>query len=418
MTETEFLATYKNVLSPLLIRMDSLAVALFSDNGKLEFATQAMKKLLKPDLENPMQNEILNPAFTEWENFRQTNAGFHGIITIGNISEGYFSLEGTIKPVETHYLLVADANISQLFEENKQLSQLNQEVNNLQRELIKEKKKLQAALEELKNTQDLLVHSEKMNALGKLVAGVAHELNNPVSFVYGNLFSLESEMGDIIRTYRAVEQKINESDNRDLRDFVAELALKNELDYLVGDVADMVNESKNGLERVKNIVENLRKFSRLDESDVKNADLIENLETTLAILRSEIQKKEVEIVLNAPAKVFLECYPGQLNQALLNVLANAVQAVPGKGKIEISVSEDDTNVIIVVKDNGPGVPDEIKGRIFDPFFTTKDVGAGTGLGLSITHKIICDMHRGSINLIPEQLGGAVFQMILPKTRKK
>jgi signal transduction histidine kinase len=178
------------------------------------------------------------------------------------------------------------------------------------------------------------------------------------------------------------------------------------------DIADIIKESKMGIERVRNIVEDLRRFSRLDESNIKHIDLIENIRSTIAIAKAGINKKRIDFSFTAPEKLMAECYPGQLNQAILNVLINAIQAVDEKGKVNLSVAQSGENVLISISDNGPGIPAEIQQRIFEPFFTTKPVGSGTGLGLSITYKIIHDLHKGSIAIESESGQGSIFKLLI------
>jgi signal transduction histidine kinase len=293
------------------------------------------------------------------------------------------------------------------------MSYLNQEVNNLQRQLIKEKKQLQVTLSELKETQQMLVHSEKMNALGKLVAGVAHEVNNPIAFVYSNLYSIEKYISEVFEIIKNYEGKINEHGSPELNDLITEIRQRNDLDYLEEDIPQMISESKMGVERVKGIVEDLRRFSRLDESDLKEVDLIENIRSTLSIVKSEISGKNIHFSLNLPEKLRFICYPGQLNQAILNVLMNAIQAVDQGGSVNLSVVHEDNALKISIKDNGTGIPEDIKNRIFEPFFTTKPVGSGTGLGLSITYKIVTDLHHGKINMYSDLGKGTLFELILP-----
>jgi signal transduction histidine kinase len=278
----------------------------------------------------------------------------------------------------------------------------------LQRELIKEKKKLLNALEELKETQQMLIHSEKMNALGKLVAGVAHELNNPVSFVYSNLFSIEKYVYEVFESQRQINELIQQKASNDLITAVAEIQRKNDLQDLLADIADMTKESKIGIERVKTIVEDLRKFSRLDEAEIKQIDLIDNLKSTINIARSEIVRKQIEFQLVSPEKLLLDCYPGQLNQAIMNVLINAIDAVDVNGQVSLIVAQENNTVTITINDNGSGIADDVKDRIFDPFFTTKPVGSGVGLGLSITYKIIHDLHHGSIDV--NSIAGQITSM--------
>jgi signal transduction histidine kinase len=304
-------------------------------------------------------------------------------------------------------------DIPLLFDENKKMSQLNQEVNNLQRQLIREKKNLQNTLEELRDTQQMLIQSEKMNALGKMVAGVAHELNNPIAFVYSNLFSIEQYVSEFANTSKQINDLIQQKADKELAAEIAEIHKETDWYELLDDISDMSRESKAGIERIKNIVADLRKFSRLDEGDIKQIDLVESIKSTVNIVRAEMVRKQIDFEMSVPQQLIVECYAGQLNQAIMNVLINAIDAVDVQGKVSLGACVENENICITITDNGSGIPDEIKNRIFEPFFTTKPVGSGVGLGLSITYKIIHDLHRGTIQLhsLPGQ--STSFKITIP-----
>jgi two-component system NtrC family sensor kinase len=301
-----------------------------------------------------------------------------------------------------------------LFEDNKNMSRLNQEVNNLQRQLLKEKAKLQTTLAELRETQQMLIQSEKMNALGQMVAGVAHEINNPIAFVTNNLHELKKYTSEFLDAFAEIEHRIDKEKISGGDTLIKSIKEKYEFEYLTEDISDVISESQLGVERVKTIVEDLRRFSRLDESEIKHIDLVENIKSTLSIIKPEIDKKNIEFSLNAPEELFTDCYPGQLNQALLNILINAIYAVDEKGKIQLSLQKKADQVHISVSDNGCGMEAEIISKIFNPFYTTKPVGTGTGLGLSITYKIISELHNGSIKVESEPGKGAIFVITIPK----
>jgi signal transduction histidine kinase len=360
---------------------------------------------------------LINPTFTDLaETVPKVNKEkiFEGLLTIGNFDDVNYILPSKVLRKDDQIMIYAEVDVPQMFEDNKKMSQLNHEVNNLQKQLIVEKKILQNTLTELKETQQMLIQSEKMNALGKLVAGVAHELNNPISFVYSNIFSLEEYIAEIFRSYREMEELIRQSDHPGLIGKADEIRTTNDIDFLYEDIMEITRESRNGIERVKQIVEDLVKFSRMAEPEIKVVDLVENIQSSVAIARSEIVKKKIQYVYDGPPRLMIECYPGQLNQAILNILINAVHAVDMEGNIVLSVSKAGGNVVISVKDDGCGIPSEIKERIFDPFFTTKPVGSGTGLGLSITYKMIHDLHKGSIEVVSESGKGTMMILTIPE----
>lgn len=404
-----------DLICELSHQASSVAIGIFNTNGQLLDANQAMRYFWDVEIDGlKPKNQFVNPEFSTFMNKGSDKMVFEGLMTIGNFNDISYVLNAKVFRRNDLILVYAEADVPLLFDENNKMSALNQEVNNLQRQLIKEKKNLQATLAELKETQQMLIHSEKMNAMGKLVAGVAHELNNPIAFVYSNLFSLEKYIDQVFQSYVEVEELISKEASLELNHSIAEIREKNDMNYLSEDIVDLVKESKVGIERVKTIVEDLRRFSRLDESEIKQIDLIENIKSTVSIIRSELSRKNINFTLKSPDLLEVECYPGQLNQAILNVLINAVYAVEIDGIITLTVTGQGENICIVIEDNGCGIPEEIADRIFDPFFTTKPVGSGTGLGLSITYKIIHDLHRGLIEVESEMDKKTIITLSIPK----
>ncbi len=414
LSENNLISDWAPLICDLSNQGYSVAIGIFNAEGRLLEANPALCYFLDADrIQLEPKNFFINPEFSFFLSDKNEELVFEGLMTVGNYADVSYVLQSRVFRRNDRILVYAEADVPNLFEENKKMSVLNQEVNNLQRQLIKEKKNLQTTLAELKETQQMLIHSEKMNAMGKLVAGVAHELNNPIAFVYSNLFSLDKYVAEVFDAIRQIEHQVESVGNQELNETIVQLREKNDLDYLEEDISDMTKESKVGIERVKTIVEDLRRFSRLDESDIKQVDLIENIRSTISIARAEISKKNIDFQFTSPEGLTIECFPGQLNQAILNVLINAVQAVDDGGQVCLSVTNDENNVFISVKDNGNGIPEEIKSRIFEPFFTTKPVGSGTGLGLSITYKIIHDLHNGKIEVHSEAGSGTVFKLVVP-----
>ena len=409
---------WKFLIDEMSLKGQSIGFGIFSLNGNLLYANAAMCYYLGTDsVHLSPKNSLINPTFATFaEAVPKVNKEkiFEGLLTIGNFDDVNYILPSKVLLKDDQIMIYAEVDVPQMFEDNKKMSQLNHEVNNLQKQLIIEKKILQNTLTELKETQQMLIQSEKMNALGKLVAGVAHELNNPISFVYSNIFSLEEYISEVFKCYREIEELIRNSDNPGLIGAAHEIRTTNDIDFLHEDILEITRESKNGIERVKQIVEDLVKFSRMDESEIKVVNLVENIQSSVAIARSEIVKKKILYVYEGPPKLMIECYPGQLNQAILNILINAVYAVDIEGHIVLSVCKAGGNVVISVKDDGSGIPSEIKERIFDPFFTTKPVGSGTGLGLSITYKMIHDLHKGSIEVVSEPGQGTNMILTIPE----
>ncbi len=399
---------------------DSIAYGIFNSSGKLIQANKAMCHFLGTNKEELIpKNSIVNPDFNKLHSFESNSELiFNGLLTIGNFKDINYVFNSRIFKRNNSFLIFAEPDIIHLFEENGKMSRLNQEVNNLQRQIIKEKRTLQQTLDKLKETQQMLIHSEKMNALGQMIAGIAHEINNPIAFVANNLHELEKYASDFIGAYQELELEIGKNESDELKSFARNVRQKNDIDYLTDDINDIIHESKSGVERVKKIVEDLRKFSRLDESEIKRIDLVENVLSTITIVKAELAKKNIQFNFEAPDALFIDCFPGQLNQAILNILINAIQAVKNDGKISLIIQEADKNVFIIVKDNGIGIDEENLKKIFDPFFTTKPVGTGTGLGLSVTYKIINDLHKGKIKVESTINKGTFFKFIIPKEISK
>lgn len=409
--ESTLFSGWENELKSSFIDNNSLGIALFSLFGDLIFSNPAMNSIC-PGFN---KSNILHPAFEEIITFQESNGLIYsGLITIGEMNSVNTSIETKIYKQDNNLLLIGGINVAGLIEQNKVMHFLNQKVTNLQRQLLHEKTELEVTMRKLQETQQMLVQSEKMNALGKLVAGIAHEINNPISFVYSNLFSLERSTVEISEYINEIDKLVNESNTPLLADSLFELKRANDIDFLFNDITDIVNESKIGIERVKVIVEDLRRFSRLDEAEIKQVDLISSFRSTISILLPEINSKNIEFKFISPESLNVECYPGQLNQALMNVLINAIQAVDNGGEVELTVKDENEFISIEVKDNGCGIPENIADKIFDPFFTTKPVGSGTGLGLSITYKIITELHKGAIHAESKAGEGTVFKISIPK----
>ncbi len=259
------------------------------------------------------------------------------------------------------------------------------------RELEDKNLELETMFRDLKTTQAQLIQSEKMSSLGQLVAGIAHELNNPIGFIYANL----KELGNYLEILK------NSTD-------------KQELDFVRKDVDQLIDDSIVGSERVRDIVDNLRNFSRLDEAEFKKADIHEGINSTLMLLNNEF-KDRIDVQRNFGGFDAIECLPGYLNQVFMNLLQNAGQAISGQGKIDITTRKTDDSVQIIITDDGKGIPADKIDRIFEPFYTSKPVGAGTGLGLSISYGII-ERHNGTIAVESIKGKGSKFTITLPITQ--
>lgn len=261
---------------------------------------------------------------------------------------------------------------------------------------------------ELKDTQTKLVHSAKMVSLGQLVAGVAHELNNPIGFIYSNMTHLKDYAERLIQI-----AEVAEKDPSALKKAKEE----NEFDYIVKDLPKLVASCQDGARRTRDIVLGLRNFSRLEEAKLQEVDLHQSLDTTLSLLQGEI-KNRIEIHKLYEPIPLIHCYASQINQVFMNILSNAVQAIDGSGHIWISTmpvkdpNDKKGKVQVSIQDSGKGMSAQTLEKIFDPFFTTKGVGQGTGLGLSISYGIVQN-HGGEIQVRSEQKVGTEFIVLLP-----
>lgn len=269
--------------------------------------------------------------------------------------------------------------------------------------------------EHLKRTQTQLVNAEKMASLGQLTAGIAHEINNPINFITSNIQPLKrniSEIVEVMQEYRALTPESAPTKLKDLKDREKKLGISDsieELDDIIGSISE-------GSNRTAEIVRGLRNFSRLDEDDLKEADLNEGIRNTLALLAPHHRDK-VEIRFAESAIPLVECFPGKVNQVFMNVLTNAIQATMSRTDgvtptVSITTTASNEHVAVTINDNGTGMSPEVKARMFDPFFTTKPVGEGTGLGLAIVYGIIED-HHGRITVDSEVGKGTSISIILP-----
>ena len=285
------------------------------------------------------------------------------------------------------------------------------ELKEAEKQLISKNEDLNEALEDLKTTQAQLIDSEKMASLGQLTAGVAHEINNPINFVSGNVQPLRRDIKDILDVLEKYDAVIE--DLKLGKDFKEVEALKSEIDFdfVLSEIDNLLNGIGEGASRTAEIVKGLRNFSRMDEHELKMANINEGIESTLLILHNKI-KNRVHIEKDYGDFPDIMCYPGQLNQVFMNLLNNAQEAIDDEGTIYIKTWKENQTVKISIRDSGRGIPGNSKKKIFDPFFTTKDVGKGTGLGLSISFGIV-EKHNGSIAVNSESGKGAEFVVSIP-----
>jgi signal transduction histidine kinase len=264
-----------------------------------------------------------------------------------------------------------------------------------------EQETLNARLEQARRQ---LLQSEKLAAIGQLAAGVAHEINNPVGYVYSNLQSLESYLTDLFRLTDAV-------DTADSLNSLKAIKQNIDYDFVRDDLKDLLSESREGIERVKTIISAMKDFSHIEEEEFKPADIQRGIETTLNVVNNELKYK-AEVVRDFRDLPPVECIISQINQVVMNLLVNAAQAIDEFGEIRIRTRQEEDSVIIEVEDTGRGISQDNINRIYEPFFTTKPIGKGTGLGLSLSFNIV-EKHSGHIEVDSTPGTGTCFRITLP-----
>lgn len=282
-------------------------------------------------------------------------------------------------------------------------------------ELLRRNNELTELNAKLSFAQEQLVQSEKLASIGQLAAGVAHEINNPIGYIFSNFGTLENYIVSLLEMLNAYEEAEPSIADRETLANVRALRERIELDYLKADIPVLMSESKEGIVRVRKIVQDLKDFSRVDaHQEWQWANLHQGIDSTLNIVSNEVKYK-ADVVKEYGDIPDIECLPSQINQVIMNILVNAAHAIGHQGgtiTIRTSVNAEADKVWIDISDTGSGIPKEIQTRIFDPFFTTKPIGTGTGLGLSLSYGII-KKHHGDIAVESEQNRGTRFRITLP-----
>ena len=433
------------------------AVIITDKNGNIEWVNEGFEKITeykfdevigkkpgnflqgeetKPEQVKAIREGLdsLAPFTAEIYNYSKSGKGYWLSLSITPIFDGnrqlekFIAIESDITERKNLELEIQESEeqmreiMDSQFANSEALMKKEEELNHALEEERKSKKELDEALGRLKDTQTQMVQNEKMASIGQLTAGIAHEINNPINFVYNGIDSLNMSLDDLTKIMTKYNE-LEHAQNGQMEVILSEISdMKKRLRFekLMKNLPTVLADIKNGANRTIEIVKGLRVFSRLDEEDQKAANINECLDSTLILLRNKT-KDRVDV------KKFFDdslgdimCYPGQLNQVFMNLLSNAIQAIPEErndGKIMIYTENLQKSVIIRIMDNGSGIPEDVKKKIFEPFFTTKPVGIGTGLGLSITYGII-EKHDGKIYVNSEVDKGTEFVIELPKESKK
>ncbi len=364
-------------------------------------------------------DEVLSEDLALW-----TRCYLEKTLATGEPQVGEYNLreQNTWKHYEARYVpfgsneviaIIRDITIRKQMEADLRLSQVRER---------DRARQLEQALQQLQQTQTQLIQAEKMSALGNMLAGIAHEINNPVSFIYGNIAPAIEYIEDLLELVMLYQQHHHPPD------LAIQKYLENiDLDFLIEDLPKLLSSMKMGAERIREIVKSLRNFSRLDEGEKKPVDIQEGIDSTLLILQHRLKaqsdRRAITVEKDYGTLPKIECYAGLMNQVFMNIISNAIDALeselnqnPETSKapvIRISTKISPDNFLVIsIADNGPGIPLEIQPRLFDPFFTTKPVGKGTGLGLSISYSIV-EKHRGQLKCISEIGQGTEFIIQIP-----
>ncbi|NJN61960.1 MAG: PAS domain S-box protein [Coleofasciculaceae cyanobacterium RL_1_1] len=403
-------------------------------DGKIIFLNQAWTKILgysKEDSIGRLLNEFIDPRDqSEWPSFTDE---FDSEKYIGKEfrfrdSQGQIVwLEVSFQTSESSQYSGSLFNITVHKENEAFVLQLNEQleerVSKRTAELTKINQKLSSTLNELQQTQSRLLQSEKMTSLGQLVAGIAHEINNPMNFIHGNLTILVEYIQDIA-TFLNRCTTLELDENSKMQQAIEDL----DLEFLQKDSLKVIESMQLGTDRIREIVLSLRNFSRIDESGLKKVDIHQGLDSTITILRHRFEAspdhRAILLKKDYGSLPLVTCHPGLINQVTMNILANAIDAVQdkyspkqheeGEGYIQISTCLKNKNsVSIKISDNGVGISESTRKKIFDPFFTTKEIGKGTGMGMAIAHQIIVEKHKGTIQCHSIPNVGTEFEIEIP-----
>lgn len=391
----------------------------------------AMKEIIDDLYQNRYRSSLTVPDAYEAEGFF-SNLGPSGrwfFFTAAPLRNAQGVIVGAIetlqditeRKVAENALMLAQLEVEKLVEDRTaELARVNQTLRadvarreQAERDLIERNAELNALNAQLSTTQEHLIQSEKLASIGQLAAGVAHEINNPIGYIFSNFGSLEKYLADLFRMLAAYEAC--ESSQTDTPTLAAIRALKSaiDLEFLKEDIPTLMSESREGIVRVRKIVQDLKDFSHVDATqEWQFANLNQGIDSTLNVVNNEIKYK-ADVVKEYGQMPDVECMASQINQVVMNLLVNAAHAIgPQRGKITIRTGTSEGKAWFEVQDTGSGIPKDVLPRIFDPFYTTKPVGKGTGLGLSLSYGIV-QKHHGSIDVQTAPGQGTTFRVSLP-----